>query len=187
MNDDLHPPASPDAAPILATLAAQIGFTPNVFAVLGQSPQALEAFASMNDLFAATSLTAIEREIVQTAASVKNECSYCVAGHTAFADMQGLDPNVIEAVRENREIENHRLEALRRFSLALIDTAGRDANAELAAFLKAGYRKDQVFDVILGISIKMFSNLASSITALPLDDAFAPFEWSPADRRRGAA
>lgn len=166
MNDDqlyLQSPSPSDAPPILAALAAQIRFEPDVFAFLGKNPHALEAFASMNALFTATNLTAIEREVVQTAA------------------------NVIGTVRADRKIENHKLEALRRFSLALIDTAGRDTNAELAAFLKAGYRKDQVLDVILGISIKMFSNLAGGKSAIPLDDAFAPFEWPHANRQRDAA
>jgi len=179
--------ASPDAARLLSGLAAQIGFVPNVFAVLGGSPKTLEAFASMNAQFGACSLTAIEREIVQTAISVANTCAYCVAGHTAFAEMQGLDTDALEAVRQGQGIDNPRHESLRKFAEALNQTRGRDAGNELSEFLAAGYRKDQAFDVILGIAIKTISNLTSGITDISLDQSFIPFTWSPSDDQSKAA
>jgi uncharacterized peroxidase-related enzyme len=168
-------------------LVAQIGFVPNVFAVFGTNGPALEAFTSMNAMLGASGLSALEREIVQTAVSVANDCRYCVAGHTAFADMQGLDENPINAVRQGRPIGDPRHETFRQFAEHLIANRGRSAQDKLRAFIEAGYSHDQVFDVVLCVATKMFSNLISNITEIPLDDAFEPYAWKPNTGVRGAA
>lgn len=169
---------APSAA-VLSGLEDQLGFVPNVFAVLGGSTPALAAFAALNQNFADSSLSALEREIVQTAVSVRNECGYCVAGHTAFTRLQALDEATVNAIRNVTKIEDPRHEALRRFTESLVETKGQVPEAALADFLAAGYGRDQVFEIIIGITAKMFSNLTSGVTGIPLDDAFAPFGWAP--------
>ncbi|WP_227367831.1 carboxymuconolactone decarboxylase family protein [Halomonas sp. M20] len=164
--------------PILSGITDKIGFLPNVFAILGGNTPALTAFMTLNQQFGASSFTPLEREIIQTAVSVRNDGAYCVAGHSAFAHFQALDEAEIAAVRSGAALSDPRLEALRRFAERLLDTKGRHAEADVRAFLAAGYDADQVYDVILGITVKVFSNLASSVTNIPLDDAFAPFAWS---------
>ena len=166
-------------SPILAELHDLLGFVPNVFAVLGENQQALQAFANMNGFFAESHLSPIEQEIVQTATSVMNHCGYCVAGHTAFAEMRNLEADPIQAIRNREPIEDEKLEALRCFVEAIVETKGRNAHAELMRFKAAGYDHHQVFDVILGVTMKMFSNLISGVTDIPLDKPFVPFEWAP--------
>jgi uncharacterized peroxidase-related enzyme len=161
----------------LAAVEGQVGFVPNVFAVLGENEQALRAFAGMNGHFAAGGLTPLEREVVQTAVSVVNECGYCVAGHTAFTSMAELDADAIEAVRNRQPIADDTLEALRRFTESVVESRGRVGRAELEAFEAAGYSRSQVFDVILGVAIKTLSNAVSGVTGIALDDAFEPFAW----------
>lgn len=163
----------------LAAVEDQVGFVPNVFAVLGENEQALRAFAGMNGHFAQGGLTPLEREVVQTAVSVANECGYCVAGHTAFTSMASLDAAAIEAIRKKQPIADDKLEALRRFTESVAATRGRIGDTELEAFDAAGYTRAQAFDVILGIAIKTFSNAVSGVTGIALDDAFEPFAWNP--------
>ncbi|MEW7009623.1 carboxymuconolactone decarboxylase family protein [Lentilitoribacter sp. EG35] len=172
---------------ILATLEDQIGFIPNVFGVLGGNAKALEAFATLNTLFGNSSLSPIEREIVQVAASVVNSCEYCVAGHTAFAHFQDLNSSQITAIRTGEKLADRRLEALRQFAQSLVSTKGRDAQLELEEFLAAGYNREQVFDVVLGVNVKMFSNHVAGLTEIQLDEPFAPFQWSPEDTTLSAA
>lgn len=175
---------TPDTAPgeasrILADIGEKLGFVPNMFAVMGGAPAALAAFVEVNRSVTRSSLTPIEAEIVQTAASVENLSPYCVAGHTAFAAMQELDADVIEAVRNEERLADARLEALRRFTRRLVESRGHLRDGELAAFLDAGYSRDQAIEVIMVISLKFFSNLTGNLTGIALDEAFAPFEWKP--------
>jgi uncharacterized peroxidase-related enzyme len=174
-------------ATLLQTVIEQVGFLPNVFAVSAGAPPALAAFMALNEQFALTSFSDLEREIIHTATSVENEAPYCVAGHTAFADMLDLDENAIQAVRGADQVADQKLEALRTFTRQVVDQRGKLLDDELATFLAAGYRQDQVIEVILGITIKIFTNFTSKITAIPLDDAFSPYVWAPRSDKRDAA
>jgi uncharacterized peroxidase-related enzyme len=172
---------------LLQNVIEQVGFLPNVFAVSAGAPPALAAFMALNERFAQTSFTDLEREIIHTATSVENAAPYCVAGHTAFADMLDLDENTIQAVRGMDQVENQKLEALRTFTRQVVDQRGDLSEDELAVFLAAGYSQNQVIEVILGITVKIFTNFTSKITGIALDDAFSPYVWAPHSDKRNAA
>lgn len=156
-----------------------VGFVPNVLGILGDVPNVFDALVAMNTQFSEGRLSPIEREIVQLAVSVQNGCGYCVAGHSAFATDLKMPKEEIAALRSDRPMSDPRQEALRKFSRTLAAGKGRDANAEYDAFLAAGYTTEQVRDVVLGVSAKMFTNTLAILLELPADDSFKPFAWSP--------
>lgn len=184
----IHTPetATGAAKDMLAGLGRMIGFAPNVFAVMGANPPVLAGFVEVTKRFGQTSLSATEREIVHIAASVENGCAYCVAGHTAFAKMQNVPADVIEAVRERGIIADLKLAALHDFVRTVVINRGHVSPAELDRFLAAGYTRGQVLEVILGICEKIFSNFTSVMLDIPLDDAFTPHAWVPKTARRAA-
>lgn len=168
------PPPSDD---LLNAVDDMIGFVPNVFAVIAESPPALKAFIELNQQFAHSDFNATSREIIQTAASVENQCAYCVAGHTAFAGMLDVPGEVIDAVRDDRPITDRKLEALNLFTRSLVRSRGMVPEKEVRQFLAAGYTPAQVLDVILGICVKTFSNLTNNVIGIPLDEEFAVHAW----------
>lgn len=163
-----------------------VGFVPNVFAVMGGTAPALGGFVEVTKQFGASTLTATEREIVHIATSVENGCTYCVAGHTAFAKAQKVDDAVVETVRSRGTITDPKLAALHDFTRALVTKRGHVERAELERFRAAGYTEDQVYEVIIGISEKTISNFTSISLDLPLDAAFLPFAWEPDEARIAA-
>ena len=169
--------ATPPADKLLYAVEDMIGFVPNVFAVLAESESSLRAFIQLNTQLGESSFDATEREIIQTAASVENQCNYCVAGHTAFADMQGIDNKAIEAVRNNEVIDQPKLQALNQFTRTLVNKKGAISRQQLDNFFSAGYSPTNALDVILGICVKTFSNYANNMIGIPLDDQFAPYQW----------
>ena len=169
--------ASPGAAKKLNGISAQLGFVPNVFAVIAESEPALEAFLEINRLFGESSFNATEREIIEIATSVENQCTYCVAGHTAFASMQGVPEEIVEAVRDSQPVSDARLEALNTFTRKMVRSKGMIDQTEVELFIDAGYTPKHVMEVILGICVKMFSNLASNAIRIPLDQQFEKYEW----------
>jgi uncharacterized peroxidase-related enzyme len=171
--------ASPESAELLAAVESQVGFIPNVFAVLAESTSALAAFVGLNGAFAESRLSAKEREVVQLAASAENGCGYCVAGHTVFARNQTIDATTIEALRSESDLPDPRLDALARFTRALTRRSGHDCEGELAALLDAGYTRGQALEVMVGVSVKTLSNLASNVFEIPVDDAFLGCAWTP--------
>lgn len=168
------------AASILRDTQTALGFVPNLFGVLAESQCALAAFATLNAQFAKSSFSPTERELIQITTSTENQCGYCVAGHTAFAAMQGVDEDIVRAARSGRPIPDQRLETLRRFTQALVRQRGMVTETEIERFLAVGYTQGHLLEVILGICVKVFSNLANNATGVPLDDAFEPYAWQAA-------
>ncbi len=164
---------------ILAAVETTIGFVPNLFGVIAESPTALKAFVQLDNVFAKTSLNATSREIIQIAVSVENECAYCVAGHSAFAEMQNVPEPIVEAIRNNQPIVDSKLEALNQFTRLVVRNKGFVSDEAVQEFLGAGYVPAHVFEVILGICVKTFSNLANNIIGIPLDDEFSRYVWQP--------
>ena len=162
---------------LLTATESTLGFVPNLFGVIAESPTALRAFAELNNLFAQTSFNATSREIIQIAVSVENTCNYCVAGHSAFADMQNVPETIVEAIRNNQPIEDSKLEALNQFTRQVVRSKGFVSDETVQQFLNAGYTQEHVLEVILGICVKTFSNLANNIIGIPLDEQFSRHEW----------
>ena len=142
-----------------------------------ESEPALEAFINLNNLFGDSSFDATEREIIEIATSVENQCTYCVAGHTAFAHMQGVPAETIEALRNSSPLSDARLEALNTFTRALVRNRGMVDQEEVELFIDAGYTPRHVMEVILGICVKTFSNLASNAVRVPVDAQFEKYAW----------
>ena len=178
--------AQDTAEPVTSILRGtenSLGFVPNLFGVLAESAPALAAFAALNAQFAMSSFSPTERELIELTVSTENQCGYCVAGHTAFAAMQGVDEGIVQAVREGKPILDQRLENLRRFTRALVRERGMVSEMEIERFLDAGYTQQQLLEVILGICVKVMSNLTNNAIGIPLDDAFAPYQWQAAPVR----
>ena len=94
-----------------------------------------------------------------------------------------MPDEVVLAIRNDEPIADSRLEALRKFTTAVVDTRGWVSDADIDAFLAAGFSKAQILDVILGISFKTLSNYTNHIADTPLDDAFAAEAWAPIQDR----
>lgn len=171
---DSAPAASKET---LAAVAKAYGFLPNLMGVMAEAPAALKAYPTLIGLFDQTSFSPTERQVVLLATSVENGCAYCVAAHTAIAGMQGVPGEVVQAIRAGQPIADPRLEALRRFTLAVVTSRGRLSDADTALFLGAGYTQGQVLEVVLGVAIKTLSNYTNHIAETPLDDAFAGAAW----------
>ena len=179
--------SAPDKAkPLLESSKDDLSMIPNLHGVFAESPPALEAYQRLHGLFEQTSLSATERNVVWLTINVRHNCHYCVPAHTAIAKSQDVDEDIIAALRENRPLNDDKLEALRRFTLAVVEKRGEVTGDDLAAFYDAGYAQEQVLDIVLGVAQKVMSNYTNAIAETPLDDAFKTFEWSPQEKRQAA-
>ena len=141
--------------------------------VFAESPEILQAYLSLSTLLEQTTLTPTERQIALLAASSVNNCEYCMAAHS----MQNLQGDVIQAVRNNSPIADHKLEAFRQFVLAVTEKRGSVSEKEVGAFLEAGYTNRNILEVIMAVGMKTLSNYTNHISETPLDAAFEPAKW----------
>ncbi len=172
--------SAPEAAkPLLEQSVQEYGMLPNLYQVMADSPELLESYFKLHELFERTALSVAERNVVWLAVNVENECHYCVPAHSAIAKMQGVDDDIIAALREGRALEDPKLDALRVFTLSLVRKRGNPDPAEVDSFLAAGFQPRAILDILVGIAQKVLSNYTNHLAQTPVDQAFVPFAWAP--------
>jgi len=155
----------------------ELGFLPNIFALIAESEPALKAFVELNGLFGQSSFSEKEQQIILLAASAENECAYCMAGHTVFARSAHMEEDVIEAMRSNSVVCDQRLNVLNLLVRELIKTGGQVPSKIVEKFLEAGFSRGQFMELVLGICVKTFSNYLSNALEVPLDEEFQRCIW----------
>ena len=158
---------APEAARApLATLEQTIGFIPNLAATIAGSPTALAGFVGMQSALRGSRLTRVEREVVGVTVSHANACPYFDRGAHAFAAHAGADAATVAALRAAAPLADLRLEALRAFTLAVLDARGH-ADADL--LLAAGYEPEHVLEALAQIAYTTFANLVANVADTPVD------------------
>lgn len=175
----VHTPetAPADSVPQLEQIRKGLGFIPNLAGALAEAPAALEAYFSIGAVFDKTSFSPAERQVVLLSVSAENQCSYCVAAHTAIARMQKVPDVVVASIRNDERVPDAKLEALRKFTTTVVLKRGELNEAEVDEFIAAGFTRAQILEVLVGVAMKTLSNYVNHIAETPLDHAFAADEW----------
>lgn len=92
---------------------------------------------------------------------------------------QARDPAEIRrsGQRASAALGEPKLAALSRFTRALIEKRGRVDADELGAFSEAGFKRDQVLELIAGLAVSVMANYAGNITHPDLESRFAAQAW----------
>lgn len=177
--------AEPLARKRLQEAQAKMGFVPNMYRVMANSPGLLDTYIHGYELFREKSgFTPQEQEVVLLAISRENGCTYCVAAHSFVADkMSGVPEEVTNAIRDGRAIPDARLAALHDFTRTMVAKRGLPSRADVRAFLTAGYSERQILEVVLAIAVKTLSNYANHLFRTPVDEAFAGRAWADPNER----
>lgn len=172
---------APEAARrTLAATEKRFGYLPAAVARMAEAPLVLDGFLKLSAMFEATSLDQLARETVVMTMATRNACHVCVAMHTAALRRIDADPALVIALREDKPLPDERLQAVRDFTLTVLDTAGEVPDEALTAFTRAGFTTQQALEVVLGIGTYTLSTFANRLTRAPLDEPMAPFAWAPA-------
>jgi uncharacterized peroxidase-related enzyme len=169
--------APEDSKAALVHAQETFGFIPNLEGILAEAPALLKGSIALWDLFATTSLSLLEQQVIYLAANYENSCDYCMAAHSGLAKAIAMSPDHIEALRNGTPMTDTKLEALRHFTQQMVKARGWVEDSEIKAFMKAGYSKQQVLEVILGIAIKIMHNYTNHIAQTPLDKQFQANAW----------
>lgn len=170
--------APPAARRMMTAVQGQWGFIPAAVARLATSPHTLDGFLMLSKIFEDSTLDPQAREVVTMTMATRNGCHICVAIHTRILTSMDADPALIAALRDGDEqLKEERLEAIRQFTLRVLETAGDVGDEALRAFTNHGYTQQNALEVVLGIGTYTLSTLANRLTAAPLDPPLAPFAW----------
>lgn len=171
--------SAPEASrPALEKAKAKYGMVPSLAGGLAESPVALEAYFALSELAGRTSFTPTERTVVWLTLNAEHECHYCMAAHTAIAHSENIDQAVIDTAREVGQYDDPHLEALRQFTLQVVQQRGWVPEENVATFLAAGFSRQQVLEVVMLVAHKTISNYSNHLLETPVDAPFAKYEWT---------
>lgn len=153
------------------------GMIPGLHAVMAEAPGVLEGYKELHRLVLESSFDNDEKTVLWQTINVEHGCHSCVPAHTGIAKSMKVPEDITNALRDETPLPSDKLEALRRFTLAVVRNRGNISREALQAFYEAGYTQRQVLEVILGVSQKVMSNYINSIAETPVDEAFKKFAW----------
>jgi uncharacterized peroxidase-related enzyme len=153
---------------LLESLRKSLGMVPNLFATIGQSPEALGALLGATEALAKGRLSAQEVETVNLFTSELNGCGYCVSAHTALGKLSGLSGEQIDAVRTGRG-SSPRVDAILALVRRVVRTGGIGAGTELARAREAGISDREVVEILAHIALKAFTNAVALVAQTDVD------------------
>lgn len=175
------------SAEVLRGVHEKMGFIPNLFAHLAESPTATKAYTQLSELLGQSSLSPQELQITLLTTSVENRCHFCVAAHTAGGTSAEVAQATLDAIREGATPQDHRDAALVRFVRQVVRERGWVNEPEVRSFVDAGFSEAQVLDVITAVALKTLSNYSNHMTNPALNPELEKFAWRPEQAPRTKA
>src|SRR3990167_10277557 len=145
----LHPVDLASANDVQKALLDQavkaVGFIPNMYANMVNAPAVLSTYLHGYALFRSESgLKPAEQEVVFLAVSQVNGCTYCTAAHSMIADKKsGVPADSLAALRDGSDLPDRKLDAVAKFTEAMVVSRGNPGKDAVDAFLAAGYGEKQ--------------------------------------------
>lgn len=162
----------------IETVLQNNGFIPNLIGVLANAPTALEMYQEVGKINARTSLTTAEIEVVQITAAKINECAFCIAGHTKISKLKKLfSDEILIAIRNTEDFQalDEKLNALARFTIAVMLNKGAVDDESLSEFFTMGYTEQQALEVVLGIALATLCNYTNNLAQTIINDELKDF------------
>jgi alkylhydroperoxidase family enzyme len=162
----------------LTRLQEAFGFIPGVAATMANSSPLMNSFFSAFGHFRGEgTFTPAERQVLLLSNAVANDCAWAAAFHTLEALQDGVPPAEVDAIRQRRLPADSRLAALSALTRALIAKRGHLGEADAAAFLAAGYDRNQILEAVTAVAISTMTNYAATVADLPIEDRLRPYAW----------
>lgn len=169
--------APEQSKPVLRQLQEIFGFVPNIAGAMAESPVLINAFINLFQKVHSGTFTEAQIQTLLLTNAVTNACTWAVAFHTALALHTGLTPADVEAIREGRVPTDREHAALSILAKTAIQKRGHLDARDVSQFLEAGFRRDQVLEVLAVSAASAITNYVGSITQPPLEAQFQVHAW----------
>jgi AhpD family alkylhydroperoxidase len=130
--------APAESRQVFEGIEKSVGMLPNIYAVIGNSSDALKSYLTFSESQKNGSFNAKEREAIALAVSEENGCNYCKSAHTALASMNGFTEDETLALRAGT-ITDKKLNVLVNLTKSLINNRGKADEKIVQNFFEAGY------------------------------------------------
>ncbi|MEQ1553245.1 MAG: carboxymuconolactone decarboxylase family protein [Ferruginibacter sp.] len=170
---------SPLSTEILEKVKQTNPFLPNMYVKMANNTALLDAYIHSYDSFKANAgFTPAESQIISLVVSYENDCEYCMAAHSFVGEIMAKIPlDIIEAIRNGKEIPDAKLNALAKLTRSFTANKGKVSQHEIDDFISAGYTEENVFGIIAGIGAKIMANYANNLANPIVDVPFVSKTW----------
>jgi uncharacterized peroxidase-related enzyme len=152
---------------IFDNLHKMIGFVPNLYAYYAKSETALADYLALQNR--KSTLNGKQREVINLVTSQINDCRYCQSAHSVFGKFSGLTEEQILEIRKGSASFDEKLDALVKFTTAVVENRGKVSIDAKEAFFNAGYSEGNLIDVVIIIGDKTISNYIHNLTDIEID------------------
>jgi len=156
------------AQSIFDNLNSQLGFVPNLYAVIGHSSDTLENYLNFAGNVGKTTFNAKQSEAIKLAVSEVNGCSYCLSAHTAISKLNKISEEEILNFRQGKS-EDPQLNAIVALAKNIAENRGKADTDKVIEFLAAGFDNKALIDLLATVIEITFTNYAHGVTKVPVD------------------
>lgn len=149
------------------------GHIPNIFQIMGNSVAALKGFLALSEAVNETSLHPHMRSQISLIVAQTNDCQYCLSAHTMIAGNMGLKSDQIMQARRG-EAKDPKAKALLNFVKQVVEKRGQVSDQEVNALKKMGVSDQELVEVMLAITLNMFTNYFNNVMGTEIDFPEAP-------------
>jgi len=160
--------ASEQSRQLFEGIEKAIGMLPNIYAVIGNSANALGSYLAFSDAQKNGSFNAKEKEAIFLAVSEENGCNYCLSAHTAVAKMNGFSEDETLQLRSGT-YSDRKLSILTNLAKSIVNNRGRADEELVNAFYELGYDGKSLIDLVALVVDKTFTNYIGRLARPEID------------------
>jgi uncharacterized peroxidase-related enzyme len=160
--------ANPQATALFTAIKGKVGMVPNLYRVAANQPAVLNGMLGLNEALAAGSFDARTREAIALAVAGANGCDYCASAHAAISAGLKVAPATIEAHLQGRS-DDPRTASILKLATAIISSAGKVADTDLASARKAGLTEADIVETVGQVVANIFTNYLNHVADTDID------------------
>ena len=160
---------APEASrPLLEAVQKKIGFAPNIYKLISNSPAALEGTLSLTEALGKGALDARTRERIALAVANVNGCNYCNAAHTAIAGGLKMDTIEITANRKGRS-SDPKAEVAVAFARKVAIFRADVTSTDVQVVRDAGFSDAELVEIVAHVALNTLTNYVNEVFGTPID------------------
>jgi alkylhydroperoxidase family enzyme len=164
--------------PLMERLKGEIGFVPNMAAVIAQSPALLAAFVELRTAVHAGELNAVHREVAGLAVGVAVDNEYGVAFHSTVLDRLGASAEDLDAMRGGRMPSDPVSAIVYELAREVVVGRGKVDAALVDRALAAGLSSADIFEIVAECTFAGLVGVVDNLVdRVALDDFLASRAW----------
>lgn len=146
----------------------KLGILPNMISTMAQSNAAANAYLGASNALAGGLLPATVREQIALTVGEANNCSYCVAAHSAIGVRAGLDKQALIDSRMARD-GDQKINAILQFTKQVVESRGEVSDSDVAQLKDHGVSQGEIAEVIAHVALNIYTNYFNKVAATEID------------------